>query len=195
MGLTPVGWAALLAADACAFADRCVDARTLCAADLVALAATLAEADTVEPMIALAAPVLRDLFAGDHAVDLAFAALVDAWLAGSASPAIDALVAATGLSRRHVERRCNALYGAPPKLLARKYRALRAATALASGDNDLDALLVEGFYDQSHLIREVKQFTGITPKRLREAPTALTRMTIARRRALHGRVHPIISQS
>ena len=87
-----------------------------------------------------------------------------AWLAASDSPDLDDLVGATGISRRQVERKCNALYGAPPKLLARKYRALRAAVALASGDASLDEVIDRGFYDQSHLIREVKHFTGLTPR-------------------------------
>src|SRR3546814_18753176 len=71
----------------------------------------------------------------------AFVRHVDAWLAGGVSPRIEDLVAVTRLSRRQVERKCNALYGAPPKLLARKYRALRAAVALISDDASLDAVL------------------------------------------------------
>src|SRR3546814_5112525 len=62
----------------------------------------------------------------------AFVRHVDAWLAGGVSPRIEDLVAVTRLSRRQVERKCNALYGAPPKLPARQYRALRAAVALRS---------------------------------------------------------------
>src|SRR3546814_1953365 len=65
----------------------------------------------------------------------AFVRHVDAWLAGGVSPRIEDLVAVTRLSRRQVERKCNALYGAPPKLLARKYRALRAAVALRSEEH------------------------------------------------------------
>ena len=69
---------------------------------------------------------------------------VDAWLADNPSPVLDELVATTGLSRRQVERRCNALYGAPPKLLARKYRALRAAVALVQDGASVDDLLTRG---------------------------------------------------
>ena len=39
----------------------------------------------------------------------------------------------------------------------------------------------DGFYDQSHLIREVKQFTGLTPKQIRDQPTALAAITVAQR--------------
>ena len=106
-------------------------------------------------------------------------------------PVIERLATVTGLSRRQVERRCNALYGAPPKLLARKVRALRAAVAMAAGDTSD----VEGFYDQSHLIREVKHFTGLTPKRMRDEPGALAHLTITQRRGLGDRVGPLISDT
>ena len=89
-----------------------------------------------------------------------FARQVDAWLEDSQSPEIDDLIAATGLSRRQVERKCNAIYGAPPKLLARKFRALRAAVAMRGRDLSFDDAVGQGFYDQSHLIREVKHSPG-----------------------------------
>ena len=74
-------------------------------------------------------------------------------------------------------------------MLARKYRALRAAVAITHGDADLDDLLVDGFYDQSHVIREIKYFTGMTPRVFAEHPTELNR-EIAKRIALE-RQNPI----
>ncbi|MFX4827852.1 hypothetical protein ABTB65_19075, partial [Acinetobacter baumannii] len=62
-----------------------------------------------------------------------------------------------------------------------------------SGQAAIDDLLCDGFYDQSHLIREVKQFTGLTPGQLLAAPSPLARMTIDRRSALADRVSPLIS--
>ena len=38
-------------------------------------------------------------------------------------------MALTGLSLRQVQRGCKWYFGSPPKMLARKYRALRAAVA------------------------------------------------------------------
>ena len=191
MGIPPVGWSALVGRDASAMRDRVIDATELFGAEVAMALGTLRDCADVAAMAAVAEPLLRALVRGDHQRTFSFCEAVDAWLAGSPSPALDALLAATGLSRRQVERRCNALYGAPPKLLARKYRALRAAVIMASGDTGE----AEGFYDQSHMIREVKQFTGLTPRRLRDAPGALARMTIAQRRALVGKVHPIISET
>jgi len=52
-----------------------------------------------------------------------------------------------------------------------------------------------GFYDQSHLIREVKHFTGFTPGQIQAEPTILAQLTIAQRYALGGKVHPLISDT
>ncbi|HVF93059.1 MAG TPA: AraC family transcriptional regulator [Sphingomonas sp.] len=196
MGLTPLGWATLIGTDASAMANRVFDAETVLGDGVAEAGVALRNASDGDAMVAAVMPLLRRLIGGDtHRPALGFVRAVDAWLAGAFSPDIEDLAAATGLSRRQVERRCNALYGAPPKLLARKYRALRAAVAMASHDADIDALIGEGFYDQSHMIREIKQFTGLTPGQVRGDSAPLTQMTIERRHALVGKVHPIISDT
>ena len=193
-GITPAGWAALIGTDASTLLDRVLDAEMLFGPELRDVADALAAAaPDLAAMQAIAEAFVLARAAQDEGVT-GFMRAVDDWLAGHASPAIEDLVAATGLSRRQVERRCNALYGAPPKLLARKYRALRAAVAMWAHD-EREAVLRDGFYDQSHLIREVKQFTGLTPKQFAEQPTLLQHLTMTRRRALGGRVRPIISDT
>lgn len=189
VGLSPAGWAALLGSDASALVNRCVDATALFGDSVAEAAIGLRGCRTAAAMMAAIEPWLRRQLAGDHHATLGFVRAVDDWLAGSASPVLDVLVEMTGLSRRQIERRCNAVYGCPPKLLARKYRALRAAVALASHDE----APVEGFYDQSHMIREIKAFTGLTPGRLREEPGLLAQLTISRRRALAGKVGDLVS--
>lgn len=92
---------------------------------------------------------------------------IDRWLGMHPVPSLDALLAATGLSRRHVERKCKALYGMSPKTLARKVRALRAAASIARTSDLRDDFFAYGFYDQPHMIREVKHFTGMTPGQIR----------------------------
>lgn len=197
MGLQPAGWAAMLGIEASSLLNRVVEGGDLFG-ELAesALVGIRVGVDT-DAKVAAAETFVRAVIAGSDTRTLAFARAIDAWLADAdhLSPDVDTLIAATGLSRRQVERRCNTLYGAPPKVLARKYRALRAAVALASGEASLDALLGEGFYDQSHLIREVKQFTGLTPKQVQTESTPLARLTIEARKALGGQVHPIISET
>lgn len=191
LGLTPAGWCALMGSDASALCNRCVDSVALLGDEVAETAIGLRADGGLPAMVSAVEPLLRRLFArGGQRTTLDFVREVDGWLAGSASPALDDLLATTGLSRRQAERRCKALYGAPPKLLARKYRALRAAVLLASGGEEPD-----GFYDQSHLIREVKQFTGLTPRRLRQDPGLLASLTITQRRALVGQVPATVSET
>jgi AraC-like DNA-binding protein len=196
MGVTAAGWAAMIGNDASSMLNRVIDASELLgAARLRAAATALRGAPDNEARFAIGEALVRELVRGSDIGALRFVRKVDDWLAGSPSPEMDDLVAATQLSRRQVERKCNALYGAPPKLLARKYRALRAAVALVSDNEQVDDLVERGFYDQSHLIREVKQFTGLTPRQIKAEPSLLARLTISQRTALGGQVSPLISDT
>lgn len=195
MGLTPCGWAGMLGLDASAASSRVLDAEALLGPAMARAAAELREAGDVGDMVRIVEPLLRAHLPQGDAEVATFCGAVDAWLSGAPSPAIGELLAQTHLTLRQVERRCKHLYGAPPKVLARKYRALRAATAIAARDEFSDVIVAEGFYDQSHLIRELKQFTGRTPGQIRADPGPLARLTVARRRELHGVVAPIISDT
>jgi methylphosphotriester-DNA--protein-cysteine methyltransferase len=96
------------------------------------------------------------------------------------------LIEATGLSARQVARLTNRLYGAPPKLLARKYRALRVASLIATTEEDWRDTIGDAFYDQSHFIRELKHFVGATPHQIKNKLSIVPRLTMSRRR-LEGR--------
>lgn len=196
MGLTAAGWTALIGSEASSALDRVIDANTVFgAARLRAAATALAAADNLTASVAIGEALVRDLLRGADPGINRFIRQIDDWWAASPSPDIANLVAMTGLSRRQIERRCNAAYGAPPKLLARKYRALRAASSLASEAVDIDDVIARGFYDQSHLIREMKEFTGLTSRQISAQPGALRHLTIARRSALGGQVSPLVSDT
>lgn len=195
MGLQPAGWSALIGIDASSMVNRVLDGEIVLGASGAVAVAAMRETDDIDARVAIAERFVRAAIAGADTQIVSFARTVDAWLASCSSPDVADLSASTGLSRRQMERRCNALYGVPPKMLSRKYRALRAAAAIASGAALLDDLIDEGFYDQSHLIRELKQFTGLTPRQLRLHPGQLATLTINNRRALGGQVHAIISDT
>ncbi|RDE05730.1 helix-turn-helix domain-containing protein [Sphingomonas aracearum] len=193
-GLLPGGWAAMVGVDAAGLLNRRIDAGQLLDPSHLARTVTaLREADDHPARIAVLESFVRETVRAEAGAAVAFMRSVDAWLSDDPSPDMASLIAGTGLSARQIERKCNALYGAPPKLLARKYRALRAAVALATAGEALPDLLARGFYDQSHLIRELKQFTGLTPRQILEQPTLLAQATMAQRSALAGQVHPITS--
>jgi AraC-like DNA-binding protein len=116
-------------------------------------------------------------YAGVGAKPHPFVQTVDRWLESSLSPDVKDLQAETGLSARQIERLAKHHYGAPPKLLARKYRALRTAHAISRGTGDWQDFIDQGYYDQSHCIREIKAFTGITPSAIRAHASKLTAIT------------------
>lgn len=194
-GFTAAGWATMLNRDASSVLNRMLDAEAVLGPRIGETLAALQRASDTDQMVAIASALVRHLCKDVSQETVRFAHLVDGWLEDSSSPDLGDLIVATGLSRRQIERKCNVMYGAPPKLLARKFRALRAAVSLRGRDLTFDEAVGQGFYDQSHLIREVKQFTGLTPKQIRDRPTALAEITVAERIKLKGQVPTRISQT
>ncbi len=193
LGLSAAGWAAIVGVDASTMLNRVIDADLLFdTGALATVAAELPLAQGLAARVKLVEALIRDRIRGGVR-PAPFVQHVEAWLAATPSPEMACLIDATGLSRRQIERKCNALYGFPPKLLARKYRALRAAVALVAGGESVNDAVDRGFYDQSHMIREIKHFTGLTPRQICAEPTALARLTISGRRALDGVICPLVS--
>jgi AraC-like DNA-binding protein len=178
VGLQPAGWGTLLDFEASLLVNRVVDATQLFGPDLARTATALRAATSIEERVAIGSALARSLIGRGNSTAFTFTRIVDQWLASAPSPSIDDLSNVTGLSKRQLERQCNAFYGAPPKMLARKYRALKAAIALARGETDMGDLIADGFYDQSHFIREIKAFTGVTPGRIAEDLPELMTLTL-----------------
>ena len=193
-GLLPPGWGAMIAIDASTLTNRVVDATELFGRELYEVREALRQATTLDERVAIGNALVRDLAARGNEQPRWFTRTVDEWLESSFSPEVDDLVAATRLSRRQVERLCKRLYGCPPKLLSRKYRALRAAVVLAKGEASTAELLTQGFYDQSHCIREIKRFTGVTPTRIQGDLNELTRLTM-KRTEFAGQVAPLVAEA
>jgi methylphosphotriester-DNA--protein-cysteine methyltransferase len=73
----------------------------------------------------------------------------------------------TGLSLRQFERRFAAVVGLPPKLFCKMQRFVHVFHFMSEpGAQWIDAALESGYCDQSHLIRDCKQFSGHTPAAL-----------------------------
>tara|TARA_B110001454_G_scaffold176274_1_gene168330 strand:+ start:5724 stop:6602 length:879 start_codon:yes stop_codon:yes gene_type:complete len=186
VSVLPLGWLALPTMEAHQHTDSLVDITPQCWPEFHSELERLRAA----PDSDAAAAGLWSFLEGqlgpvsDQMIQLVSA--IDEWLSEADSPQIEDIIAATGLSPRQLARYTNKLYGAPPKLLARKYRALRCASQIVIDKKNWTELCDEGnFYDQSHFIREIKQFLGHTPHQLLHDPTAVARLTV-QRRALTG---------
>lgn len=193
-GLLPAGWGAMIAIDASSLTNRVIDGAALFGSAVHETMARLRADASLDERVAIMAALIRDLLARGHERPRWFTRTVDGWLQSSLNPQVDELVEAAGLSRRQVERLCKRLYGCPPKLLARKYRALRAAVVLAKGEATAAEILTHGFYDQSHCIREIKRFTGMTPTCIPAKLNELTRLTM-KRSELAGQVAPLVAEA
>ena len=105
------------------------------------------------------------------------------WLSESFNPDVARLASMSDYSGRQVQRLVERFFGLPPRALARKYRALRAAALLSAPQLSLEdeADIAEAFFDQSHMIREITHFVGRTPARLGDETTPYLAEMIDRR--------------
>jgi AraC-like DNA-binding protein len=104
-------------------------------------------------------------------------------LAHSQGASIAQLAHATGLSSRQFERRFLAGVGLTPVTFARIARFQRVCGLLDAEPETLSAAAVAcGYYDQSHLARDVRAFAGSTPSRLRADGSPLTEHFLRARR-------------
>ncbi|MGV3729361.1 MAG: helix-turn-helix domain-containing protein [Sphingopyxis sp.] len=193
-GMLPAGWAALMGDDADKLTDRAIDAADLFGPWIDDVAAALERAANDDERLVIGNNFAREVLTRGEAAPMWFIRTVDEWLTATPSPQVPALVEATGMSIRSVERMTKYYYGLSPRMLARKYRAVRAASALARGECLESAQLGDAFYDQSHLIREIKRFAGATPGQLGN-PTLYTQATAKGRKQLAGKVGRIVSET
>ncbi|HEX8300006.1 helix-turn-helix domain-containing protein [Sphingomonas sp.] len=99
---------------------------------------------------------------------LLFLRAVREW-AASGDPGLDKLYglirAKSNIGERQVQRLCKEYFGGSPAHLRRKFRAIGAAMRISQGA--LIEEVVGPFSDQSHMINEIRHFTGHTPTTLR----------------------------
>lgn len=90
-------------------------------------------------------------------------------LHGPPHTSLVALAAASGMSRRQLERLCRTHVGVSPAHFAMIRRCHRALGMLSQApDQSLASIAASaGYADQSHLTRELRRFTGLTPGALR----------------------------
>ena len=88
---------------------------------------------------------------------------VDHWLEHSPRLDLAELRALLDVGDRHMRRMVMESHGASPKTLAMKYRALRAAAAIAVHGAPALHQAMAPYVDQAHFIRDFRRFTGWTP--------------------------------
>jgi AraC-like DNA-binding protein len=187
LALSPLGFVALTGKPATAYADRMVDAAELFGTGITDMAVRFREErkhgritvrDMVEQTTAFLVPFIRPVPA-DH---IQLIQTVSQWISSEFDPDVEAVFAMIDKSRSTATRLIRQYFGASPKQLMRKYRALRAATVLVDPDAtpEMRARVESLFYDQPHMIREIRHFTGRTPGALDSDDTRILRVWLSK---------------
>jgi len=123
------------------------------------LESRLAESRSADDCCRILAAAIQPPEAAPNGVQRAIEALV----AAHGDIELERLIRETGISDRQFRRRCLEETGLPPKQLSRVLR-FRHALALGARGLPWSLIAVEaGYFDQAHLIRDFREFTGRTP--------------------------------
>ncbi|WP_338467176.1 AraC family transcriptional regulator [Novosphingobium sp. ZN18A2] len=186
--LTPLGWAALSGLSAADHGNRMYDAGAVMGEAFARLGEDLVRRyDRGDASAADLAEIASEtLAAAIRPVPEPHVRLIDLttqWMSESLSPKVEDLADRALYSRRQLQRLIHQYFGLPPKQLARKYRAFRAAALLADPETGPEEIvrIENAFYDQPHMIREIRLFVGRTPSRLGESDTPLLTELLALR--------------
>lgn len=172
LSLRGIGWRTLIGRPADQVADRLVDGSEIFGPEVQGLHERLCALESLEAMVAAVEPLLLRRLDSARRVPkahIAFLRIVREW-AASGDPAIEALYEAmeaeTGMGQRQVQRLCKEYFAGPPNHLRRKFRAIGAAMRIHQGAPLAEVMAP--LADQSHMINEIKHFTGQTPGLLRD---------------------------
>lgn len=177
--LTHVAWQRLANLPADEVHDQLIPAEAVLSPDQIAAleaAAAACREGRITPE-AVCAALTEVVAAGPHVQRADHVAVVEAilrWLASGLDPDLADLYTAVSVSPRQIQRICRRFFGVPPAQVLKRWRALRAAMLLAQPnlpDALLDALMAT-YFDQAHLIRDIRRYTGRTPSQFRRETVA-----------------------
>jgi AraC-like DNA-binding protein len=174
-GISPGAWQTLFDEPADAFADTLLPLTDL----WPEAEAALREVETLVDRPAAAVPAMEEIVRsrlarrGPVAIDSAMerfdqAAFLDP------TRSVAEIAKVVGLSHRQLVARSREAFGCTPKTVLRRARFLdMAATMRGVATPKDEALAALRFYDQSHLTREMRHFTGMTPAEFLRTPTPM----------------------
>lgn len=168
--LTPLGWAALVGLPVDEVHDCVLPPASFASAEAIADVEAWRSAGGVgrKPMrtgLGLIEAIVR---AAPHAVKPQhrnFVERFNAWLMSDLNPPIEALYEQIPFSQRQVQRLSRHFFGATPTQVLMRHRAIRTAMLLSNPDlpKEMHDQLKAAYFDQAHMIRNIRRFTGRTP--------------------------------
>lgn len=176
--LLPEFWGGIVDAGADAYANRARDGIPALGPEALTLFEKMKGLKDVEAMgrmmDAFLLPRIRKIPDDQRAV----IGKIGDWLSCLPIPAPERLYDACEHSPRQVMRLANRYFGAPPKMLARKFRALRTASRIIGTKGPVPDMLADEYADRAHMNREIKHFTGMTPRNLQVNSNPIMQVTL-----------------
>jgi AraC-like DNA-binding protein len=177
--LTHAAWQRLANLPADEVHDRLLPAEAVLTPEQIATleaAADACEAGRIAPEDVCAA-LTGVIAAAPHALRPDHEAVVEAilrWLSSGFDPALGDLYAGLDMSQRQVQRICRRFFGVAPAQVAKRFRALRVAMLLSQPgiSREVHDQLMATYFDQAHLIRDIRRYTGRTPSQFRRKTLA-----------------------
>ena len=140
----------------------------------------LSGAVSFEAQVAVAEAALADRFLPKNVLDPWLRNAVDVISSKNGIKPVNAIAKEIGISERGLERRFRQSVGLTPKMFSRIVRFQRVLRSLesAAGPHILDTALTFGYYDQSHLINDFRQFSGNSPTAFLEMSHRMTEIFV-----------------
>jgi AraC-like DNA-binding protein len=183
-GITPLGWARLIGADASRFADRILALDALGGFGGAALGEAVTGGDNpAEAFDAFFLERLRASVPVAGSVASIFAAINDPAVAS-----VQQLSDRTGLSGRALIALTKRNFGFPPKMLLRRARFMRALMLLSAVERGrwTEQLGAAGYFDQSHFVKDSRLFLGMPLRSFLALPKPLMELSMRARAEVLG---------
>lgn len=122
------------------------------------------------PLLQVIGDALRDCRSNLKPRQARFVDAVMRWLSSDLNPELEALYEQIAVSERTAQRLCRQYFGVSPSRLLKRYRAIRAAMLLANPQlpQEMRDEILSAYFDQAHLIHDIRRFTGRTPRALKD---------------------------
>ncbi|MGB5778782.1 helix-turn-helix domain-containing protein [Allopontixanthobacter sediminis] len=173
--IRPSGWHGLFRKPHHEFVDQLLPLQDIWGDLAGKLQAAMESAETDEAKVAAMEAIIEEriAFLGTPATDPAIAKF-ETIARTDSTMRVDDAADDVGLSVRQFERRCRASFGLTPKAVLRRSRFLDMATAMRGFSSPTERDLAElRYFDQSHLNREFRRFTRMTPRQFERSASPL----------------------
>lgn len=175
--LTPVGWQMIANLPADEVHDRPIPAAAVFTLEQITtleteMAALDAGRTTPEDLCAALSAVIAQAPFALRADHVALVEAITHWLGSGFDPPLADLYAAVAVSPRQMQRIARRFFGVAPAQALKRHRTIRAAILLANPalSDTLRLEMMGSYFDQAHLIRDIRRYTGRTPRQL-QIPT------------------------